>query len=442
MGEGCGTPDPVLSLTPTPQVGTVSQQGGGLVWWIWLLITISALTLVAISLVAPAPTWVSRASRHLSFWRREAARQRLRGRRGLVLVYAVVIVLVVVLGVVWGLPSFLTRYPQVEGAARHTAITNTRTGLVALLAVLGAGGGLAYTAQTYRLSREGHITDRYTKAIGQLGDDKLEIRLGGIYALERLMRNSPQDQPTIVEVLAAYVRQKTTAPLQGQAKGSRDRRVAGYRHPARPDRPDRPVEDVQAILTVLGRRTPVDTEQPIDLTGANLTRARLGGATLADARLGGATLTDADLGGANLTDAWLGEATLTGADLGGATLTGADLSGATLTGARLVRANLTGARLLLGTTLTGARLYEADLTDAWLGGANLTHAWLGEATLTGADLGGATLTGADLSGANLTGAHDLSQEQLNAANGDSETELPLGLQRPEHWLAAETSRPE
>jgi hypothetical protein len=33
--------------------------------------------------------------------------------------------------VVWSLPSLLTRYPRVDGAARHTAITNTRTGLVA-----------------------------------------------------------------------------------------------------------------------------------------------------------------------------------------------------------------------------------------------------------------------------------------------------------------------
>ena len=44
-------------------------------------------------------------------------------------------------------------------------------------------------------------------------------------------------------------------------------------------------------------------------------------------------------------------------------------------------------------------------------------------------------------GANLTGAHHLTQAQLNAANGDSKTRLPAGLQRPEHWLGEETSRP-
>ena len=30
------------------------------------------------------------------------------------------------------------------------------------------------------MSQEGQITDRFTKAIEQLGSDKLEVRLGGI----------------------------------------------------------------------------------------------------------------------------------------------------------------------------------------------------------------------------------------------------------------------
>ena len=47
------------------------------------------------------------------------------------------------------------------------------------------------------------MTDRYTKAIEQLGPDKgLDVRIGGIYALERIARDSPRDHPTIMEVLA------------------------------------------------------------------------------------------------------------------------------------------------------------------------------------------------------------------------------------------------
>jgi hypothetical protein len=44
----------------------------------------------------------------------------------------------------------------------------TRTGLIAGLAGLAALGGLAVTARTYRLTEQGQITDRYTKAIEQL----------------------------------------------------------------------------------------------------------------------------------------------------------------------------------------------------------------------------------------------------------------------------------
>jgi hypothetical protein len=80
--------------------------------------------------------------------------------------------------------------------------------LIALTAALGAGGGLAYTARTYRLSREGHITDGYTKAVDQLGEtEKLAVRLGGIYALERLAVDSERDHGVVVEVLGAFLRE-------------------------------------------------------------------------------------------------------------------------------------------------------------------------------------------------------------------------------------------
>ena len=39
------------------------------------------------------------------------------------------------------------------------------------------------------------MTDRYTKAIEQLGSDKLDVRIGGIYALERVARDSRETSP-------------------------------------------------------------------------------------------------------------------------------------------------------------------------------------------------------------------------------------------------------
>jgi hypothetical protein len=70
--------------------------------------------------------------------------------------------------------------------------------------------------ETLRLTEQGQITERFTRAIEQLGatDDKgekkLEIRLGGIYALERIAWDSPErDYSTVMEVLTAYVRENT-----------------------------------------------------------------------------------------------------------------------------------------------------------------------------------------------------------------------------------------
>ncbi|MGW6755349.1 hypothetical protein [Streptomyces sp. NPDC055006] len=51
------------------------------------------------------------------------------------------------------------------------------------------------------LSKEGQITDRYTAAVANLGEDKMDVRLGGIYALQRIMQDSPRDQSTIANVL-------------------------------------------------------------------------------------------------------------------------------------------------------------------------------------------------------------------------------------------------
>ena len=85
------------------------------------------------------------------------------------------------LTLIWKLPSLL--YRDVSNAspdARLQAASSFRTALVAGLAALGS---LAMATRTYRLTQQGQITDRYTKAIEQLGSEKADVRLGGIYSL-------------------------------------------------------------------------------------------------------------------------------------------------------------------------------------------------------------------------------------------------------------------
>ena len=62
-----------------------------------------------------------------------------------------------------------------------------------------------------QIAQQGQITDRYNAAITNLGSDKLDIRLGGIYALQRLMQDSHRDHPTVIAVLCAFIRDHVPA---------------------------------------------------------------------------------------------------------------------------------------------------------------------------------------------------------------------------------------
>ncbi|HET6703680.1 pentapeptide repeat-containing protein [Amycolatopsis sp.] len=70
---------------------------------------------------------------------------------------------------------------------------------------------------TERDLEERRVTELYTKAVEQLGNDKAPVRLGGLYALERLGQDNPKQRQTIVNVLCAYLRM----PFDGPEKGIR-----------------------------------------------------------------------------------------------------------------------------------------------------------------------------------------------------------------------------
>jgi len=277
--------------------------------------------------------------------------------------------------VLWKLPQWqIKRLRGLEPKERFDRVNEARKtlatilgGVVLLAGFFGTWQNLRIAQENLRVSQEGQITDRFTKAIEQLGAvdaegvKKMVVRLGGIYALERIANESERDHWPIMEVLSTYVRnvapnrsQQPTRKNQASSKGPNSRA--------------HPEPDIQAILTVLGRRDP-KYEKP--------------GQTL--------DLSETELSGADLIRA----------NLSGAGLSGADLSGAFLSGAYLMWADLHG----------------ADLSGAYLSGADLIRA---------------NFNGADLSGADLSRAF-LAQEQIDHANGNSETRLPFNVHMPESW---------
>jgi uncharacterized protein YjbI with pentapeptide repeats len=86
-----------------------------------------------------------------------------------------------------------------------------------------------------------------------------------------------------------------------------------------------------------------------------------------------------------------------------------------------------------GADLIGANLRGADLRGANLRGAYLIGADLRGADLRMADLIGADVRGADFRGADLSDSIFLTQSQLDAAKGDTDTTLPPSRIRPTHW---------
>jgi hypothetical protein len=260
-------------------------------------------------------------------------------------------------------------------------------------------GGLVYEGWQYlsrmetqlQINKEQQITDRFSQTIGNLGSDKLEVRLGGIYALERLGRQSPSEYWMTIEILTAFVRERSTlTPEPSPPLGVGVDLPKQHRKPSVPCIPT----DVQAVMTVLSRRDLSQDRQdrPIELRGSNLRAADLNGIELSGA----------DLWKVNLREAQLWQAKLAGASLGRANLSDASLWQADLEGAYLWKANL-----------EGANLSEANLESANLEDANLKAANLHQTNLIAADL------------RQVVG---LTYAQLSAAIYNETTQLPDDIQ--------------
>jgi len=250
-----------------------------------------------------------------------------------------------------------------------------------------------------RLTRLGQITESFTRAIDQLGNESLDIRLGGIYALERIAKESEEDYWAIMEILTAYVREHARRPSAAlpastavldngaeqqteEATGRTDAMTAERRAP--PQSELLPPADIQTAITVLGRLSALrehdETVPPFDLHETNLSKGRLYKANLYRCNLWKANLSGANLAQANLYKANFKEADLFGANLSGANLEEANFREANLRGAYLEEAFLKGAQIYEA-DLEKAKLQEANLQEALLWGANLYKADLFKADL-------------------------------------------------------------
>lgn len=202
-----------------------------------------------------------------------------------------------------------------------SAVTSVISAMTAIGALIFTALSLNATRDQVAIAEQGQITDRYSRTIeqlGQQGHDRVQIRLGAIYALERLAHDSPRDQPTIIEVLAAFVRSNVArADFQYQSGHPVPFSLSCPTGTARSSSPldhtNPPTPDVQAALAVLGRRDIASDNAPIDLTrtclvGADLAHLNLTGTDLSETYLHGTDLSDANISDVDLSDADLRQA--------------------------------------------------------------------------------------------------------------------------------------
>ena len=137
------------------------------------------------------------------------------------------------------------------------------------------------------IAADRQITDILTRAFDQLGSEERAVRLGAVYALERIAHDSRRDHHPIMEAFTSYVRAQApysraedieiSAETQAlMAKPEMQALLQEIRPECERGQPNLSPE-LQAILTILGRRNPANEPfgKRLDLSRTDLRWADL-----------------------------------------------------------------------------------------------------------------------------------------------------------------------
>jgi uncharacterized protein YjbI with pentapeptide repeats len=250
------------------------------------------------------------------------------------------------------------------------------------------------------LSREQQVTDRYVKAISLLASEKMTERLGGIYALERVMVDSEKDHDTVVKVLAAFVRQRAVRPKPSNEDD--DSAVAGQAAEVQ--------ADVHAAVQVIGARPSRSESFSIDFRKSYLPDYSFSGCNFRRVRFSKADLTNILFQNCDFRDAWFDDCDLTSA-------------------------------WFLDCKFNGAHVTGSHAERSVFKGSNFTEAYLFFTNFSEADFSGVVLKDSDLDGTDLTGVKGLSVESLLTCKTiDSRAKLDSELANDERVKSKISSR--
>jgi hypothetical protein len=292
-------------------------------------------------------------------------------------------------------PELLVDENGLSADAIVKAENDVRGTLVQGLAGLALLIGLYFTARTYAASKTSQITERFSRAIAQLGEAEINVRIGALYALESIGHDSPRTHRTVIELITRFIRERADTTDQGAPYDDYAVEVGG---------------DVRVAIELLGRRRHHRHEAE---------RIQFRELVLPGVQLDG-NYDAADFCYAHFDSSALTHSSFRNAHFGWGSFHGVFFTNSDLRNASFYLAHLEGA-YFLGADLREATLNKSDLSGAVLGA---TDAAVRPARVDGADFSGAEMAGTLLQGIDLSKAIGLTQEQIDESETDDKTVLP------------------
>lgn len=307
------------------------------------------------------------------------------------------------------------------------------------------------------------LNERYQKGSEMLGNSVLSVRLGGIYALQHLAEDHPEQYHVqILRLFCAFMRHPTED--NSMEIGEHTNIVSANRQKINSDTYLR--EDVESVLRAIATRSEKDIELEkkakfhLHLYATNLHSVRIRGFKIYTVKLDDIKKKPSFNDNENLSHVAFWDVDLSNAHLDSTDFSRSVFDGTNLSGAHLSEANLSGTEwlnailkdtLIAGADLSNAWIRETDLSNADLSGADLSGAVFFETDLSGVKLSEANLSGTNLSimfykdaiftlpvegGTYKAGVRNLTQAQLDQAHAD-----PNNPPRLDDIVDVETGKP-
>ena len=238
-------------------------------------------------------------------------------------------------------------------------------GVLAVLQALASHRRAKAMEDTNVHTEEGQRQERLRNAIEHLGHESASVRLGGVYELVLLARNSRESRKIVLDILCAHVRRIT--------------REDKYRKEYK----SKPSEEIQSLLSLIF----VQEREIFKDLKSNLNGSWLNGAILNGAQMQRIILHEAHMQGAELKKAHLQGAVLDGAQMQRTILRGAHMQGAKFYFAHLQE----------------SKLEKAHLQGAVFHGTNMQLTILNETQMQGAVLSGVQMQGAEFNRTKMQG---------------------------------------